>query len=339
METIKMETIKITSEEEAFALLKRLVDGFQLDEDFEVEFESWPRFVIRIKGTDFDGTIPTRIMPTLLELQKEVHRVYCRTAYGEESTRRLSKQDREELELLVKVDKGSSIFETLLSEPITKILQTAVTKMTPEQLTALLIVFGLSITSVLFWKVWINFRTKEKELDHTLELSRIEKEKMALIQKAMERFPGCQQASTGMDTVRNELLTRMKPSDQLHVDTGTAQQPYPNPLELSGEEASQIIHKPRETAVERLIDGKFLLRHVDFTRPEGVRAELERAADGYAFRADIPLGVLGHDQIEALKNNSWGRTHVAMSILVKELNRSYTSAKVISVKEIDGVDE
>jgi len=131
----------------------------------------------------------------------------------------------------------------------------------------------------------------------------------------------------------------MKPSDQLHVDTGTTQQPYPSPLELSGEEASRIIYKPRETAVERLIDGKFFLRHVDFTRPEGVRAELERATDGYAFRADIPLGVLGHDQIEALKDNSWGRTHVAMSILVKELHNSYTSAKVISVKDIESDSE
>lgn len=87
-----METIKITSEEEAFELLSQLVKGFQFEEKYEVEFESWPRFVIRIKGGDFDGTIPTRIMPTLLELQKEVHRIYCRTTYGKESTRRLTKK-------------------------------------------------------------------------------------------------------------------------------------------------------------------------------------------------------------------------------------------------------
>ncbi|MDA8416546.1 MAG: hypothetical protein M0Z78_05685 [Betaproteobacteria bacterium] len=334
-----METIKITSEEEAFELLSKLIEGFQLEESFEVEFESWPRFVIRIKGGDFDGTIPTRIMPTLLELQKEVHRVYCKTNYGEESTRRLTKQDREELELLVRVDKGSSIFETFLNEPIARILQGAITKMTPEQITAILIVFGLSVTSVVFWKIWINYRTKEKELDHTLELSKIEKEKMDLIRKAAMKFPETQAVSEGMDNVRNELLTKMKPSDSLEVDTGTEQEPYPTLVQINGEQASQLTHKPREKAVERLIDGEFFLRSTDFTRAEGVRAEVQRLPDGYSFRADIPLGVLKHDQIEALKNNSWNRKSVLMSVLVKELYGTYTSAKVVSVKEKEESEE
>ncbi len=331
-----MEKIKITSEEEAFDLLSKLIEGFQLEGSFEVEFESWPRFVIRIKGSDFDGTIPTRIMPALLELQKEIHRIYCKINYGEENARRLTKQSRNELELLVRVDKGSSVFETLLNEPIVRILQGAITKMTPEQITATLIVFGLSITSVFFWKMWLNYQLKEKELDYTLELSRLEKDKMELISKAAQKFPETRTASEGMDNVRNELLARMKPTDNLEIDTGTEEAPYPTPVQINGEQASQIIHKPREKSVERLIDGEFFLRSTDFTKAEGVRAEVQRLSDGYTFRADIPLGVLKHDQIEALKNNSWNKKSVLMSILVKELYNSYTSAKVVSVKKAEG---
>jgi len=334
-----MEEIKITSEEDAFNLLSKLVDGFKLEESFEVKFESWPRFVIRIKGDDFDGTIPTRVMPALLELQKEVHRTYCRTTYNDNNTRKLTKKEREDLELLVHVDKGSSIFETLLNEQITKILQGAITKMTPEQITAIIIVFGLSVTSVVFWKVWINFRTKEKELDHTIELSRLEKEKMELISKAVQKFPETQNASEGMDHVRNEILTKMKSDDNLEIDTSTKQNSYPTPVHINGDQASKITHKPREKSVERLIDGEFFLRTVDFTRTEGVRAEVERLPDRYSFRADIPLGVLKHDQMEALKNNSWNRKSVIMSILVKELHNNYTSAKVISVKGISKSEE
>ena len=46
--------------------------------------------------------------------------------------------------------------------------------MSPDQLTAALIIFDLSVTSVVFWKSWLNQRAKEKELDRKVELSRLE---------------------------------------------------------------------------------------------------------------------------------------------------------------------
>lgn len=210
--------MKITNEDEAFDLLGKIVGGFSLDETTSVEFEGWPRFVIRIKGEDFDGSIPTRIMPALLSLQHEVYKVHCRAAYGDEGTRRLTKKDRDELELVVRVDKGSSFFETLLNEPLAKIFQDAIAKMSSEQITTILIVFGLSVTSVMFWKVWINHRSHQNELDHTLELSKIEKDKMELIVKAGQLFSGVKTAAESFDGVRHELLSKMKPSDSLDVE-------------------------------------------------------------------------------------------------------------------------
>ncbi|WP_417526895.1 hypothetical protein [Marinomonas shanghaiensis] len=329
-----MNELKIASEEDACALLEKLVSGFEIDANLKVEFDSWPKFVIRIKGEDFDGTIPTRIMPNLIDLQKEVHRIYCLTQYGEDNTRKLTKQDKEDLELLVKVDKGSSIFETLLNGPMGKLIENSVARMTPEQITAVAIVFGLAVTSVAFWKLWLQKQSKDSELNHTLELSRLEKEKMELIQKAAQKFPETKLAADSMDNVRNEFLSKMKPKDFLYVDTGTKEQPYPTPVELSGEQASSMTKKPREKAIERMINGDFFLKTVNFNHQNGVRAELERSLDGYCFRADIPIGVLGHDQLTALKNNSWDQKNITMSLLVKELNGAYTSAKVISVKEL-----
>ena len=51
---------------------------------------------------------------TGLDLQREVHRVYCIANYNDVNLKKLTKKDREKLELVVRVDKGSSIFETLL---------------------------------------------------------------------------------------------------------------------------------------------------------------------------------------------------------------------------------
>lgn len=54
--------IRISSEEEALELLRKLVEGFTFPESQKITFEAWPRFVIRIEGIDFKGTIPTRIV-------------------------------------------------------------------------------------------------------------------------------------------------------------------------------------------------------------------------------------------------------------------------------------
>jgi hypothetical protein len=52
--------------------------------------------------------------------------------------------------------------------------------MNPEQSTAVLIIYGILAASILFWKIWISFRYKKKELDHAAELSRLEKEKIEI---------------------------------------------------------------------------------------------------------------------------------------------------------------
>lgn len=326
-----MEKITITNEDQAIELLKKIVDGFEFDEALKVEFESWPRFTIRIKGADFDGTIPTRIMPTLLDLQKEVYRVYCVTTYADDNLRRLTKKDKEKLELVVKIDKGSSIFETLLQEPIIKILQDATTKMSPTQLTVVLIIFGLSVTSLLFWKMYLTKASKDKELDHTVDLSKLEKEKMEVVQRAMQKFPEAQASSENMNSVRNGLLTKLKANDDLEINT-QSNEVISKPINISGTQAEEITYTPRESAVEKMIEGEYHLRSADFTKTDGVSVVLEDVSGEYLFRAKIPLGVLGFEQMESLKNNSWNKKSLKMSLLVKELHNRYTSAKIVSVK-------
>ena len=43
-----METIRITSEDEAFDLLRKLVEDYKFEESVEISFESWPRFIASI---------------------------------------------------------------------------------------------------------------------------------------------------------------------------------------------------------------------------------------------------------------------------------------------------
>lgn len=331
METTKEKMFVISNEDDAIALLKKLVEGFELEDGLNVEFNEWPKFVISIKGDDFYGTIPTRIMPTLLDLQKEVYRTYCITTYGDDSLRRLTKKDREQLELVVKVEDGSSLYETFLEDPFVKILTDALNRMTPTQITATVIIFGLSVTSVFFWKMWLAKRVRDKELDHSVELSQLEKEKIEVIMKGMQCFPVGETVSENANEVKHKILANLRIDDRLSISTESKDDPQVRPMEINGDQAAQLTKTPRETAIERLIKDVFFLKAADFSKPEKVRLTVERLSDKYSFKADVPLGVLKAEQIESLKNNSWNQVNVEMELLVKELHGRYTSAKIISV--------
>ncbi len=323
----------VASEDEAFALLERLVAGAVAPHGFEVRLDGWPRFVIVIKGQDFDGTLPTRIMPTLLELQRQVHRLYCHTIYGSDNLRRLSQRDKEDLELLVRVEKGSSFFETLLNEPLFNTLRAAVDKMTPEQVTIIVIVFGLAATSLIGWRMWLGARAKELDLEHDLKMSRLENERMEILARAVRKVPLAGQLAEGIDPLRYGLAAKLKPEDRLEVPASVDRDPSIQSVILDGVEAEQLTRSPRETATERLIEDDFLLLAADFSKPGVVRVELQRIHDAYAFRADVPAGVLDNDQERALRDRSWERQTLRLSVLVRELRQRYTGAKVVAVRE------
>ena len=158
-----------------------------------------------------------------------------------------------------------------------------------SQLTATLIVFGLAVTSVVFWKSWINKRIKEKELDQTIELSRLEKEKMEIIQNAAQKFPAAEAVSESFGRVRDQLLTHLKPTDHLEIDPdSTNADSVEAPLRITGEQAGKITHTPREKAVEKVIAGEFFLKSADFADPKALGSKSN------AFRTNTRLEPMFH---------------------------------------------
>lgn len=52
--------------------------------------------------------------------------------------------------------------------------------MSPTQTTAVIIAFEVLVTSIIFWKIWLNYRLKTTLLAYKIQLSKIEKEKLML---------------------------------------------------------------------------------------------------------------------------------------------------------------
>lgn len=323
----------IASETDALNLLKQLIEGHKID-NAVVRFEGWPKFVIRIDGVNFQGTIPTRIMRPLLELQRQVNRLYAQTVYGD-SLRRLTQEEKESLELVVRVGEGSSWFESLLDTAFGETLRRAVDKMDGNQVTAVLITFGVLLVSAWAYSSYLNNRLEEKELEQTIQLSELDKEKMDILARARSIFPQGETAALAVDPVREEFLRQLHPGDQLTVPAYDGGDPFSQDAVVSGAVAKELARSPRQVAQERLLEDEFLLRIADFSKPGVVRVELERGTDGFVFRADVPAGVLTTEQEAALRERSWERRRIQLKVLIKEIHGRYTCAKVVSV---DGLE-
>jgi hypothetical protein len=122
------EVFNIGSEQQAVDLLEKIQNGLNID-NANIKFDNWPKVEIVLRGEYFNGSIPTRIMPPILALQKQINQVYAKVKYGIDSSKRLTKEDRQQSELIVTIEKGSSIFEIDLGGVLNGVITQTVSKM------------------------------------------------------------------------------------------------------------------------------------------------------------------------------------------------------------------
>ena len=319
--------VTIRNEADAWRWLKRAVDGDDaLNAPLDLKFVGWPTLDLRYKGRDFDSSVPTRIMPSLLEAQQEIHRVYCQARYGQQALRKLTSGDRERLELVVRVKRGSSSLETNLDQVLTETARAAIASM--DSVHILMAVVGVALIwgSNIAWKNWLDTRAKEKDVDSRVQLSRLEKEKLQVLSDAYRKAPEIKALSQGVDDFRNDSLHKLKPADSFSIPDSN--------IDIDGSYAAEITHRPREESIELRLDGQFTIQSVDSGAVAGFRIKVRRLEDGAIISVRIPEGTLTAEQREVLKNNEWAKTPVLMQINARELRGEITSATLVSVQHI-----
>lgn len=323
--------ITITNEEEAWEWFRKAIEKVDIDEHTEIEFKGWPNLEITISGRDFRGTMPTRIMPAIMDLQKEIHRVYCLLKYGEDNTRKLTLEDRERIELVVAIEKGSSLFNVELGKQLNEAFISAISRMESRHLAITVIGVALTIAAPVAWKDYLDSQAKQNEIESRVTMSQLEKEKLSLFASGAKEAPEIAIAQRGADEFRNHSLHRLKENDVLSIQ-GTD-------IEVDGAHAADITHKPREQSIEVRIDGEFLIQSVDSGNVTGYRIKAKRIIDGTVITVTLPDTLISHDQKEILKNAEWAKEPVLMEINAKELRGKITSATLVSVQKIEPQQE
>ncbi|BCA28344.1 hypothetical protein [Metapseudomonas otitidis] len=322
--------IVIRSEDDAFAVIQEFLNGSPLKG--KIELDGWPKLRVRLVGEKFDQTITPTVMKSFLELQGLVYKSYALSQYGSEDVRRLSKEERDELEIQVKVDEGSSIFEVDFQELLMKFAEKAGDKMSPELMVATVLGLGVLWVGKTMYSEYIASRKE-------IRLAEVKKEQQRETLQAIQEM-------SKEESKRHETLVRLMTKQPVLVDV--AQQAYDaktgmlkgfssaesatvGDITISGEAAQEITTNARRQALEKRLDGYYRILKVDSSNPEEFKVRVRRNKGSTEFDAILQDDFLDATRKEILQYAEWERTTVYLNVNAKILDDKIRQATIIDV--------
>lgn len=314
--------VVISSEEEAWAAFERATTGDGFPEGVELVFQNWPVFQMDVKGRDWNSTVPTRVMSPLLDVQKDINRAYTSIKYSDFNLRKLKDEDRDELEVVVKVEKGSSIFNAELWKQFSHMAEAAIGRMNGDQIVITVLGIALAITAPVMYRAWLASRQKEKEIESRVELSQQETERLKVFAEAVKGNPALQTVREDSQATHNRLLKAVKPGDSVAMKG----------VELKSDEVAALVQPERERAQDIFIDGVFVVLGNRTNKSDGFRITVKRLSDQLTLNADVPLE-LPFEQQQLIQQAEWSKGRIRLSITASVLRDAISQAVVGSAEE------
>lgn len=318
--------ITIRSADEAWDLFRRALEGGDVPERLELVFDGWPQFDMKVNGRDWYGTVPTRVMAPLLDVQRDLHRVYANVCYGTPNLRKLRDEDRDLLELVVKVDKGSSEYKAPLWQQFNELAKKALDKMDSRDVVITVLGIAVVVGGVEINKAWVAERQAAIQSEATVELSREESNRLNIFAEAVKQKPVLAETRADYQASQNRLLKTVKAGDKFESKG----------VELRGDQAMEITHEERAHAQDIHITGTFRVLANDASKGAGFRIKVARLSDGLVFTAEVPLE-LDIDQKRLIQQAEWskGSVMVNLDITASALHDKITNAVVFGATKVE----
>ncbi len=313
-----MMAYEIRSETDLFDLIERI--QFEPWEEKDVLFVDWPRLEITIRGEDFDGGVPTRIMPALLAFQSTLRHGYARAVYGVE--RRLTEEERRQTELIVRFEPGSTTFLSELWPVLNNALAAAAKKMSGTQ--AVVVILGIAAVAggAYAWKTHVNYESERRRLEHQTRMSAEETERMGIIANLARDNLGLAAYQAEFAEAQNVMLRRMDASDRIEV--------HGEPI-VDGATGRRIVRPLRPEPVHDRLDGRFIILSVESGRVrDGFRVRVRNVETRDELVVSIPEGTLPREQVLDLQSGEWSKQPLHMRINTIRIGRRIVRATLAS---------
>ena len=306
MEIIMSEhDIVIREEKDLYDALQRMLGGEDIDASL-IKFEGYPKYEIILRGEDFSGGLPTRILPSLMKFQQNLRDTYSQLKYGEKG--KLDEDDKRRTELVIYTDasKSTRFWADKADEILNKALEYGVQNMTGAQITIAILGIAFIWGGTQSYKMYLDYNLKVKEINKNLRFSEEETKRQEMLMKAMNRSTLVQEQALKTNEINNSIAKALWNDDRLVFENGET---------IDKDTVKKATRKAREPALETRLDGSFKILSVDSGNvKDGFKIKVERVDDGKTFVVTVPAGTLSEKKIEILQEGEWQKEILDMEI-------------------------
>ena len=259
-ETTNAAPVRVSSEDEAFELLRlSLIPGGEQALP-NIDFSEWPVLRLRASGEKFQSSLTPASMSGIVDFHRGLQKSVAFALYGVPDARRLSPEERESLEFKLEVRSGSPlvqvqlgpIYEQLLSHP-------AVQRMEPGHVITVIVGLALIWAGQTAFKSYLAERsaTRQAELNVEAERARLntferlsaeESQRMRILTAALSRTTQLRAAETLAYDARTRVLRGLSGADTVEINGAG---------EYHGEDIDQLVRNARARLNEIVLDGAY----------------------------------------------------------------------------------
>lgn len=327
---------RITNEEDAWRAFQDAIEQkVKIPPDVKIVWAGWPNIRIYLPNVPEDATISTSMMSAILELQKSIYRTHILLTTGDSNLRTLTRIEREQFELRVKVEKGSSDLSINLPDIIAKYGNDLITKMTGTELLIMVLGLALIYAGKLAYSEYINSKTTQRRLvsddekiktmlgNYQAQLEHDSK-RYELLTKALESRPVLQQIEHSASAAKDEIVRAVADERGGRIQG----------IELPREVANEISSVNRSQSTDDTIRSTFRVAKVDTTVVDGFRVTLEDLISGENITASLFDAVISATHRQVLRDAEWSKGPVIVELSGRRLRGKLVDAKIVSVSAI-----
>ncbi len=325
--------IVIRSEEEAYEVLRRARDR-ELGPYNSIVFDGWPTLNLYIKGDKFHQSLTPTVMKGLLEFQKGIYRSYAAAKYDHPG-KRLSEQEREDLEIRVDVKDGSSDLDINYQELAAKLLEQMVGKMDSQDIVVTIVTIAVLYFGNSAYRTFLENRkeTRIKEISDETQRETLSALKYT---SAQETARAQIIADLARDSSKVDNIAQIAFDAQTDVVKAMAagKSAKVEGIELTAGIADSLTQNARRKSEEVRLDGVYRLIKLDWTDPNKFKVRVFNTKSGISLDAEVQDDSLTGKYKEALREAEWSRSPVLLKINAKTFgDDAYRNAVVISAEK------
>jgi hypothetical protein len=283
----------IRSEADALAVVEQALQGAFDDQSVMIRFEGWPNFDVDIKGERYHSSLPTGVLKSFIEYQNAMNRAFASVAYGK-TAKGMTDEDRKDIELVFEIHEGTTDANAALVEPLTKLGEKAIERMTGKQL--VLTILGAALILGGAWTA-VHWMDKDAEV-------KIDAQKSALMTRVLVQNENLAQLQA--DVAKSAMTLVKGAHDAERIKYGD--------ITLEKEQIEAINQRGRVATVPSRMDGAYQILQLkrledrwrivlysevhgqfqtDLFRGQNAAECIEEISTAFARHTDVDLFVLG----------------------------------------------